>query len=311
MPSPSLRQFRIFLAAIETGSVTAAARALNVTQPAASQQLRELEKILGTRLLVRAGGRVAPTTAGAALVGPAGRVQAAVDEAVAVVAAHRAGDTGRIRLGTGATACIYLLPPVLAAVKRRMPGLEIIIATGNSEDMLERLEAGDLDVALATMPGSVGRSLAATRVLEDPMVALVPESLAPAAPVLTPADLAALPLILYEPGGTTRSVIDGWFRQGGIRARPIMELGSIEAIKMLVGSGLGASVMPALALPEPIAGTVVRPLAPAASRDVGYVLRRSQVMDRGLRLFVEELGRAVPVSLARPTSSGPASAPPS
>jgi len=304
MVLPSLRQFRIFLAAVETGSVTAAARSLNVTQPAASQQLRELERILGMRLLVRAGGRVVPTPAGEALIAPAGRAQAAVAEAVAAVAAHRAGDTGRIRLGTGATACIYLLPSVLAAMRRRMPGLDVIIATGNSEDMLDRLEAGDLDITLATLPGGLSRSLSATRVLQDPLVALLPEALAPADPVLTPAVLAGLPLILYEPGGKTRGVIDGWFRQAGIRPQPIMELGSIEAIKMLVGSGLGASVMPQLALPEPVAGTVVRPLAPPVWRDLGYVLRRTQLLDRGLRLFIEELGRAVA------TSSGRASATP-
>ena len=303
MALPSLRQFRIFLAAVETGSVTAAARSLNVTQPAASQQLRELERILGTRLLVRAGGRVVPTSAGEALMAPAGRAQAAVEEAVAAVAAHRAGDTGRIRLGTGATACIYLLPPVLAAMKRRMPGLDVIIATGNSEDMLDRLEAGELDITLATLPGGLSRSLSATPVLQDPLVALLPEALATADAVLTPALLAGLPLILYEPGGKTRGVIDGWFRQAGIRPQPIMELGSIEAIKMLVGSGLGASVMPKLALPEPVAGTVVRALAPPVWRDLGYVLRRTQLLDRGLRLFIEELGRAVAISSARASAT--------
>jgi len=305
MPQPSLRQFRIFLAAIETGSVTAAARLLNVTQPAASQQLRELERILGARLLVRAGGRVMPTPAGLALAAPAARAQAAVEDAVAAVSAHRAGDIGRIRLGTGVTACIYLLPGVLAAMKRRMPGLDVIIATGNSEDMLDRLEAGDLDVALATLPGGVARSLSATRVLADPMVALLPEGLAADAAEVTPAMMTALPLILYEPGGKTRGVIDGWFGTAGIRPQPIMELGSIEAIKMLVGSGLGASIMPQLALPVPVAGTVVRALSPAVSRDLGYVLRRTQLLDKGLRLFIEELGRAVGAISSAPASATP------
>ena len=306
MPQPSLCQFRIFLAALETGSVTAAARLLNVTQPAASQQLRELERCLGVRLLVRAGGRVMPTPAGAALAGPAGRVQAAVEDAVAAVAAHRAGDTGRLRLGTGATACIYLLPPVLAALRRRMPGLDIIITTGNSEDMLARVEAGDLDVALATLSGPLPRALVATPVLEDALLALLPTALAPAEPAVTPATLARLPLILYEAGGLTRAVTDGWFRAAGLRSQPIMALGSVEAIKMLVGSGLGAAVLPALALREPIAGTAVRSLEPAASRQLGYVLRRSRMLDRGLRLFVDELGRAVAA-----ISSGRASATPS
>jgi DNA-binding transcriptional LysR family regulator len=137
------------------------------------------------------------------------------------------------------------------------------------------------------------------------MVALLPAGLAPDAATMTPAMLAALPLILYEPGGKTRSVIDGWFGTAGLRPQPIMELGSIEAIKMLVGSGLGASVMPQLALADPVAGTVVRALAPAVSRDLGYVMRRTQLLDKGLRLFIEELGRAVGAISSAPGSATP------
>ena len=71
-----------------------------------------------------------------------------------------------------------------------------------------------------------------------------------------------------------------------------MELGSVEAIKMLVGSGLGAAVLPALALRGGVPGAVVRTLRPAASRDLGYVLRQEKVMDRGLQLLLAELRRA-------------------
>src|SRR5579863_341017 len=117
MPQPTLRQLRTFLAVVEAGGISIAARALNLTQPAASQQLRELERALRVRLLERAGGKVLPTAAGVALLEPARRAQAAVDDAVAVTAAHRTGEAGRVRFGTGATACIYLLPPVLAMLK--------------------------------------------------------------------------------------------------------------------------------------------------------------------------------------------------
>ena len=65
---------------------------------------------------------------------------------------------------------------------------------------------------------------------------------------VTAAQLSRLPLILYEAGGNTRAVTDAWFRRAGITRRPVMELGSVEAIKTLVGSGLGAAVLPALAL---------------------------------------------------------------
>lgn len=228
MGVPTLRQLRTFLAVIEAGSVSAGARALHLTQPAASQQLRDLERTLSVRLLDRAGGKVIPTAAGQALVDPARRAQAAADDAVAATAEHRRGDAGRVRLGTGATACIYLLPPVLAAVKQAMPGLEVTVTIGNTADVLPRLEAGELDVVLVTLPVPAGRVLSTTRLLSDPLVALLPEAAAPAgdAPV-TAAQLGQLPLILYEAGGNTRAVTDAWFRRAGVTPRPVMELGSV------------------------------------------------------------------------------------
>ena len=152
MAVPTFRQMRTFLAVVESGGVSTAARALNLTQPAASQQLRELERCLRVRLLDRAGGRSIPTAAGAALLEPARRAQAAVEDAIAVAAAYRTGDTGRVRLGTGATACIHLLPAVLAAAKQRMPGLEVTVATGSSGDVIRQVEPGELDVGLVTLP---------------------------------------------------------------------------------------------------------------------------------------------------------------
>jgi DNA-binding transcriptional LysR family regulator len=285
----SLRQLRTFLAVVEAGGISAAARTLHLTQPAASQQLRELERALHARLLERAGGKVLPTTAGEALLGPARRIQAAVEDAFTAVASLRTGDTGRVRLGTGATACIYLLPPVLAAVKRRMPALEVIIATGNSNDMLRRVAEGELDIALVTMPIAAQRGLSVTRLMSDPLVALVPETIADPGASLTATQIARLPLILYERGGSTRAIIDAWFRRAGLTPSPIMQLDSIESIKTLVGGGLGASIMPRLALARPVKGAVVRALRPALSRQLAVVLRKGKVVDRGLRVLMHEL----------------------
>ena len=142
------------------GQVSAAARMLNLTQPAASQQLRELERCLRVRLLDRAGGRSVPTAAGAALLEPARRAQGAIEEAVAVAEAFRGGDTGRVRLGSGATACIHLLPRVLADAKQRMSGLEVIVATGDKYWIwIRHVEVGELDLALVTMPVMASRAI--------------------------------------------------------------------------------------------------------------------------------------------------------
>jgi DNA-binding transcriptional LysR family regulator len=292
MPNLTLRQIRTLLTVIETGSVSAAARILGMTQPAASQQLRELERRVGVRLLERASGRTLPTAAGEALVGPARRALVAAEDVEAAAALHRKGEAGRVRLGTGATACIHLLPPVLAAVHRQHPSLEVIVATGNTAEMVRRVEDGDLDLALATMPVQRSRSLLVTPLLTDSLFALFPEKSAPSgtAPVNASA-LARLPLILYEAGGTMRGLIDAWFARAGVRPNVSMELGSIEAIKGLVASGLGASVLPAAALGAKVPGAEWRPLRPALSRRLAVVIRREKVRDLALRTLLQELER--------------------
>jgi DNA-binding transcriptional LysR family regulator len=288
MEMPTLRQLRTFVAVVERGTITEAARALHLTQPAASQQLRELERILGTRLLERAEGRVMATAAGAALLAPARRALTAGEDVTAIAQAWRGGQAGRVRLGTGATACIYLLPPVLAAARRAMPGLDIVVATGNTPEILRQVQEGTLDLGLVTLPRAPGRGLNRTRLRHEAMMALVPDGLADGE-AMSPEALAALPLILYETGGDTRRVVDSWFGAAGLAPKPIMELGSVEAIKVLVGSGLGASVLPAMALGGGVAGARVLALRPAATRELSLVMRSGKVLDRGMRVVLNAL----------------------
>ena len=293
MRAPTLRQLHSFVATVETGSLSAAARALHITQPAASQQVKELERALATKLLQRGAGPARPTAAGEAVLAQARRVQAAVDDLLAAAAAFQGGEVGRVRLGTGATACIHLLPPLLARMKQRMPGLEIIIATGNTPEILGRVLAGGLDLALVTLAGRVDRALEARPLMVEPLVAYAPHAMLPDAAFVRPASLAALPLILYEGGGATRGVVDAWFRRAGLAPRPIMELGSVEAIKVLVESSLGATILPRSAVTLGSSGMqkgmAVRELRPTAARTLAVVLRRDKLRDRGLRVCLEEL----------------------
>lgn len=289
--APTLRQLRGLIVAADTGSLSAAARTLNITQPAASQQVRELEHALSVRLLERGSGTIRPTAIGETVLAHARKVQAAVEDLVAAAAAFHDGETGRVRLGTGATACIHLLPPLLAQMKARMPGLEIIIATGNTPDMLRRLQLGSLDVALVTLAGRLDRSLESRRLRDEKLLAYMPVALSRDSGPLRPAPLNRLPLILYESRGTTRGVIDAWFRRAGQTPRPIMELGSVEAIKLLAESGLGATILPESAVTSPSSGMELRPLRPVLSRCLAVVMRQDKLLDRGLRLCLEELGR--------------------
>ena len=174
---------------------------------------------------------------------------------------------GRLRVGTGATASVHLLPPVLRRLQARYPAIELVVVTGNSREVAAAVAANQLDLAIVTLPVSA-RALAVEPLRVDPLVAIAPAGRpwrrrAP----FTPAELSRHPLILYERGGTIRQVIDEWFRKAGATPRVAMELGNAEAIKKLVGAGLGLSLASAMAVAAEVkAGRPVRHPAQPAPR---------------------------------------------
>jgi DNA-binding transcriptional LysR family regulator len=283
----NLDQLEAFAVVVELGSFSAAAARLNLTQPAISFQLRQLERRLGVRLVERIGRRAQPTAAGLDLLPHIGRIEAVVAGALDAMAGHAEGVAGRVRIGTGATACIYLLPPLLSELRRRFPRLEIVVRTGNSPEILRALEDNALDVALVTLPAP-GRIFAVEKLLDDEIVAVFPPGAQPPA-MRTPAVLAEWPVLLYEPGGHARRVIDDWFRQAGVASKPVMELGSIEAIKELVAAGLGCGLLPLLAMHGNNGSLLAHSLAPPLYREIGLVVRRDKVPDRGLRELMHGL----------------------
>ncbi|RVT92010.1 LysR family transcriptional regulator [Rhodovarius crocodyli] len=287
----TLRQIRAFLVTVELGSIAAAARNLGLTQPAVGQQLRELEAQLRVRLFEKIGTRLQPTPAGQALLEPAREVAASITRLQETGARFRAGDTGHIRLGTGATACIYFLPERLRRVRQAMPGVEIAVSTGNTAPMLQALMEGSLDVAVVTaMPQDVPTSLVAELLFHDPLMALLPRGLAGAMPdALRAEELLAHPLLLHVRGSVTRSLVDRWFLENGHGATPAMEFDSIAAIRELVAAGLGCAIVPGLAARVAHPDLVARPLAPALNRPISLVLRGNQVPDAALRLLLAEL----------------------
>jgi len=287
MRNLSLDQLETFAAVVEFGSFSAAAAHLNRTQPAISFQIRQLETRLGVRLVERIGRRAQPTAAGLDLLPHVSRIEAAVAGAVEAVASRAAGVAGRVRLGTGATACIYLLPPVLSDLRRRFPALEIVVRTGNSRDVLREIEQNSLDIGLVTLPVP-GRIFAVEKLFDDEIVAIFPPDIA-APQRSSPAALVRLPVLLYEPGGNARRVVDDWFSRAGVELKPVMELGSVEAIKQLVVAGLGCGLLPRLALDDAAGNVTARSLSPQLYREIAIVMRRDKVPDRGLRELVHAL----------------------
>lgn len=311
MTGQEIEQLRALAHVVRFGSFTAAAIELGVTQPAVSMQIRQFEARLGVRLIERMGRRAHPTAAALDLVAHLPRLEATMARAMEALEPHREGHSGRIRFGTGATACIYLLPPLLRCLRERMGGLDIVVRTANTADILRLVEENEIDIGLVTLPAS-GRRLEITPLLDDPLVAILPAERAAEGGIgaaISARELTAWPIALYEPGGETRRLIEDWFAASGLRPRPIMELGSIEAIKKLVGAGLCAAVIPALAVTAEAQDIVAVPLRPAASRMLGLVMRRDKRLDRGLRealqLLRELSGTDAALSRGSPNAFSP------
>jgi len=280
-------QLRTFAEVVEHQSFSAAAARLGVSQPAVSLQMRQLEKRFGVRLIERVGRRAAPTAAGVEFLTHARAVEAALDAAMEAMAPHAKGAAGRVRLGTGATACIYLLPPMLRDLRQRFPSLDIMVSTGNTPDMVRAVEENRIDVAFVTLPAA-GRMLDVRPVLDDEFVLVAPRGMRLPREI-TAAELARLPLVQYEPGANTRRVVDEWAMRAGQALKPIMGLGSVEAMKELTGAGLGACVLPRMALRgrrEPFA---VRHLKPRLYRKLALVIRRDKPLTKALREMVRAI----------------------
>lgn len=294
----NLDQLAAFSQVIELGSFSAAASRLNLTQPAVSQQVRQLEEKFGLRLIERIGRRATPTEAGSALLIHARNIDAAVAAMADAMAQQASGALGKVRLGTGSTALLYMLPPILRDLKQRFPTLEISVNTGNTVDTLKALAENSLDIGLVVVPVT-GRSFAVTPVADDEFVAIeaVDAHLLPVR--VTPAVLAKLPMLLDEPGSQSHRVIADWFRKHGQTPKPVMQLGSVETIKELVGAGLGCAVVPRIAVVGKTGdgsggrATLVnsdgkallrwQSLSPRLYRRIALVMRRDKVMHRGLR----------------------------
>ncbi len=291
MRNLNLDQIEALREVVALGSFSAAAERLNLTQPAISLQIKQLEARLGIRLVERIGKRAFATAAGRDILAHGRRLFDETAAALATARRHRGGIAGRVRIGAGATACIHILPAALRELTVNYPDLEIVVTTGNTDEIVRAVDDNALDLALVTMPVR-GERIAVTPLLDEKLVAVLPPaSEAPAR--LGPTDFLGTPLILYERGGTTSRIIEAWFARAGIAARPVMELGSAEAIKRLVGVGLGRSILPEVSVrAEAAAGELaVRPLAPALARTLALVQRRDKRAEPYLEVTLTAIRR--------------------
>lgn len=286
----NLGNLATFRLVVQRGSFSAAADVLGISQPAVSLQIRQLEQFLKVRLIERTGRGIKATSAGMALLLHGERIDQAVNEAVQAVNECSENVSGSMMLGTGATACIHLLPPLLQRLRERYPLLTVGVTTGNTPEIVRAIEENRLDLGLVTLPVS-GRNLEVTPVQREEFVLIIAPQPKEYSLQATPDGLVAQPLIAFEQGSGTRDLIDGWFQRAGVQAKPEMQLGSIEAIKRMVSAGLGYSIIPRMAVEatRDREGLHVYSLTPPLYRQLAVVMRQDRVFSKGIAEIVRLL----------------------
>jgi DNA-binding transcriptional LysR family regulator len=278
-----LRRLHAFVVAVEEGHITRAAERLGMQQPPLSRLLQGLEAQLGCRLLRRLPRGVEPTAAGLALLEEARAVlarAAVLEEAVRRAARGEAG-----RLAVGFTSSAALHPFVPAAVRRfreAFPDVRMELDEAGTAGLVEAVLLGRLDAAFVRSPVGTVAGLRVEPVLEEPMLAALPDEHRLAledGPPLPLAALAGEPFVLYRrrSGPGLYDAILAACREAGFAPTIVQEAPRLPATLSLVAAGLGISLVPASMRHLTVAGIAYRLLGdhPRLSAPIHLVLRRA------------------------------------
>lgn len=248
-----IRQLRAFVAIAESGTFTAGALRVHVTQAAISMQIRQLETEIGAKVFVRAPRHVILTEAGEQLLRRARHILREHDAALDEIAELAGAERGRLRIGSASAMVLTeQLPTILKELRKQHPAAEIAVTSGTSEVLVDQILAGEVDVAFVSLPVDE-RGIKTERLSEDQLVAIAsPRHKLAKQRTISAYTLAGERLILGERGGNTRRLIDQFFAQAGVTLRVAMELSRQQAIKRMVEEDMGVGIVPLQSVREEV-----------------------------------------------------------
>lgn len=237
-----LRELEHFVAVATAGTFTTAARRIHLSQPALTASIHRLEDEVGARLFDRGRHGAELTAAGRALLPKAHAALTAFADGRRAVAEIQGLTAGEVRIGGGATACTYLLPPLLARYRRARPGIALTLREGYTDDLERAVDEGTLDLAVITVERKRPPSGPIDRLgknADDELIVV-------AAPDCDP---KTAPWITFAPGSPTRALLLDRVPDAAIA----MELGSIATVKGNVRAGIGMALLSRMAVATDLA----------------------------------------------------------
>lgn len=285
-----LKPLRAFCQVTRLGSVSRAAGALYVSQPAVTLQLQALERELGVKLFVRVGRRLTPTREGEALYELARPLVEGIDALPAVFREQLRGlDAGELHVAAGSSTILYLLPKIVEAYRQAHPEVRLILHNVTGAGGLDLLRSDDVDLAVGSMLDVPGDLDYAPVYRFEPMLITPPEHALAGKPELKLEDLSPYGLILPPQRLTTYRLVDLVFQQNRVPYTVALEVGGWEVIKQYVAMDLGISIVTSICLTDAdhtrLAARSLAKYFP--SRSYGVVVRKGKYLSQQARDFIE------------------------
>lgn len=288
MTELSMRHLRYFDALARHGHFGRAAEDCTISQPALSTQIKDLEAILGSRLVERGGRQARLTHLGEEFAERARAILRAVDELESFMRTQGQQALGRLRLGIIPTVAPYFLPELMTALQTRYPGIELRPREAITQKLLEDLQEGRLDAAILALP-LAETGLASLPLIEEEFVLVRPAEEADH-PVPSAEGLRTMRLLLLEEGHCFREQALAFCAPALAAPRDLIEGSSLSTLVQMVSAGIGVTLVPDMAVPVETrsARVALQRLAhPRPTRRIGMVWRKTSPLANELEIVGE------------------------
>ena len=285
-----LKPLRAFCQTARLGSVSRAAEALYVSQPAITLQLQALERDMGVTLFERSGRRLVPTREGELLYEMAQPLVEGLDALPAGFRERVSGlDAGELNIAANSSTILYLLPKIVEHFRRAHPDVRLTLHPAISADGTDLLRSDAVDLAVGSMLDVPGDLSYAPVYRFEPLLIVPPDHALATKPTLSLEDLSPYPLILPPKRQITYRLIDLVFQQNRVPYTVALEVGGWEVIKQYVAMGMGISIVSSICLTDADRGKLVtRALHDYfPSRSYGVVVRKGKYLSPQARAFIE------------------------
>ncbi|MCV6636864.1 selenium metabolism-associated LysR family transcriptional regulator [Candidatus Albibeggiatoa sp. nov. NOAA] len=281
------RRLQVFHTVARLLSFTKAAEALHMTQPAVTFQVRQLEEYFNTRLFDRTHNRITLTEVGEKVYEYAEKIFEQYSQMENAVKEMTGDINGVLMIGASTTIAEYMLPTLLGDFKIKYPDVRIRLKVSNTDEIVSMVENNIIDLGVVEAPVN-NKSLAVELCRLDELVAIVaPDHPLASKAEISPQELAKYPYISREEGSGTREVITEYLSNEGLSIYDmniVMELGSSEAIKGAVTSGMGVAILSRAAIQKELQLNTLKQLQlnPPLKRPFSFVHQKQKFRLRAM-----------------------------